>query len=105
MPLLVTCCNPALQSCPAGSLPDWVGWRLTEVCVLPPSHPLLQMSVSLMVATLLQRCRFRPLRPNTQLIPTACEGNTGDAWGTALALLSLTCRCTLLPSMRACAKL
>ncbi|PRW33565.1 cytochrome P450 [Chlorella sorokiniana] len=31
------------------------------------------MSVSLMVATLLQRCRFRPLRPTTQLIPTAYD--------------------------------
>jgi hypothetical protein len=32
-----------------------------------------QMSVSLMVATLLQRCRFAPLHPTTQLIPAACE--------------------------------
>lgn len=32
-----------------------------------------QMSVSLMVATLLQRCRFTPLHPTTQLIPAAYD--------------------------------
>lgn len=31
------------------------------------------MSVSLMVATLLQRCRFTPLHPTTQLIPAAYD--------------------------------
>lgn len=40
---------------------------------LVPFPSQLQMSVSLMLATLMQRCRFRPLHPSTQLIPTACE--------------------------------
>ena len=38
-----------------------------------PAPPAPQMSVSLMLATLLQRCRFRPLRPTSKLIPIAYD--------------------------------
>lgn len=49
------------------------------------------MSVSLMLATLMQRCAFRPLRPTTQLIPASCEPRAG--WLARCLGCALGCRC------------
>ena len=38
------------------------------------------MSVSLMLATLMQRCCFRPLHPTTPLIPASCEPRGLAVW-------------------------